>query len=144
MVILICLGSKCVIQNIFKLHKEEHKLSLFHWFRNKKTHPNPKTYKDLRILVFKTEIYLINNYCFPFSNCKDCNLYMFCVFPWLFFGTSNEHGKCSWSLFQPSVFITMCTSGRGQGCFSVMQHDHGGDYIISSPLLHFCCICLSV
>lgn len=52
MVILICLESKCVIRNIFKLHKEEHKLSLFHWFRNKKTPPKPKNLqrpKDLGV-----------------------------------------------------------------------------------------------
>lgn len=78
------------------------------------------------------------------GNCRVCNLYVFCASPWLLFGTSNGHGRCSWSPFQPSASTTMCTSGRGQRCFSVMQHGRGGDHIPSPPLLHFCCICSSV
>lgn len=70
--------------------------------------------------MLKMEIYQINNYHFPFSNCKDCNLYMFCVSPRLLSGTSNGHGGCSSSPFQPSTSTTMCPSGRGQRCFSIM------------------------
>lgn len=86
------------------------------------------------------EIYQIKNYCFPFST-LDNAIYTFCVSPWLFFGTSNRYGRSSWSLFQPSASTTMCTSGRGQRCFSIMRHDHGSDHIPSPALLQFCCIC---